>query len=94
LRKLKVIKMNWEDTIRKYSAEPLNKYGEYSHSDKRIMLIAIQDDLENLKRILKFIDGKQENNQLLEMVRNPDRGLPFVIKAIEKMVSSIGMKGD
>lgn len=81
--------MNWEHTIKKYSVEPLNKYGEYSHPEKTIMLIAIQDDLENLKRGLKFIVKEKEPRFLLPAVRNAERGLPFIIKAIEKMIEGI-----
>lgn len=85
--------MNWEDTIKKYSVEPLDKFGAYYgsgvHREKITLLIKIQDDLENLKRSLKFITKEKDNDLLLSSVRNTERGLPFLIKAIEKMIDGI-----
>ena len=85
--------MKWEDTIKKYSVDPLNKYGEYYgsgvHREKGTLLIKIQDDLENLKRSLKFITREKADNSLLSAVRDTDRGVPFLIKAIEKMIDGL-----
>tara|TARA_R100000482_G_scaffold103176_1_gene46055 strand:+ start:264 stop:536 length:273 start_codon:yes stop_codon:yes gene_type:complete len=85
--------MNWEDTIKKYSVEPLDNFGAYYgsgvHREKTVLLIKIKDDLENLKRSLKFITKEKDNDLLLSSVRNTERGLPFLIKAIEKMIDGV-----